>query len=83
VLETTAFHFFHKCFMSYEQGFELAFPTPCFGMMPITPFPLREDRPHGMELAVFTQEMLSAQPGRSDIPDPHCTVYPFFCMKLA
>jgi len=57
--------------MSPVKGSKFSFPAPCFGMMTIAAFALRQDRPDRMKLAVFAQKVRPAQISKGDVPDSH------------
>ena len=69
-------HLADEVLVPEKESLELAFPPQGLGMMRIAFFPLREDGPEGMELAMLAQKMAAAQRLRPEVPYPQGVARP-------
>jgi hypothetical protein len=65
------FHFFDQCGMTTVECSSLAPPSLYFWMITVSFFVVDQDAPDGMQLAVFAEQMESAEFSRRNIPDAH------------
>ncbi len=69
VAVTAPGHFLHLSFMTTVKCSQSSFPTQGLGVMGVAFLIFSENRPNGMELTVFPQEMGTAKFLRWNVPD--------------
>ncbi len=73
VLVAATVHLRDQQFVAFEQCSGFSVPPECFGMSGVASRAAvhGEDVPQSVQLAVFAEEMLTAQKVRGNVPDPH------------
>lgn len=71
MIVSPSFHFSDEAAVPARKSVELPLPPERFRMRGEALSALGEYRPEGVQLGVFTEEMLSAESFGRQIPDPH------------
>ena len=64
-------HLGYLCVVARVQRGELASPTADLWVVRVFASAVGEDRPDGVELAVFSQQVRATERSRFEVPDPH------------